>query len=59
MDDQGISQARDVLRGIQLFWHPDESDVEITRLGGLTNLVFRVDHGGRTAYRQGERWGLS
>ena len=46
MDDQGIEQAREVLRGIPLFWHPDEGDVDVTRLGGLTNLVFRVDHGG-------------
>ncbi|MBM3519405.1 MAG: phosphotransferase family protein [Alphaproteobacteria bacterium] len=29
-----------------MFWYPDESDVKITRLGGLTNLVFRVDHAG-------------
>ena len=46
MDDQGLSLARAALRDIAMFWHPDESDVEITRLGGLTNLVFRVDHGG-------------
>jgi thiamine kinase-like enzyme len=46
MDDQGISQARDVLSRIPQFWHPDDDAVKITRLGGLTNLVFRVDHGG-------------
>ena len=46
MDDQGIAQAREVLSRIPQFWHPDEKDVKITRLGGLTNLVFRVDHGG-------------
>ena len=46
MDDQGISQAREALNAINMFWHPDESEVEITRLGGLTNLVFRVDHAG-------------
>ena len=45
-DDQGISQARDVLNRIPQFWHPDGDAVKITRLGGLTNLVFRVDHGG-------------
>ena len=46
MDDQGISLAREALNKIQLFWHHDDSEIEITRLGGLTNLVFRVDHGG-------------
>ena len=46
MDDHGISQAREALNAINMFWHPDESEVEITRLGGLTNLVFRVDHAG-------------
>ena len=46
MDDQGISRAREVLSQIPQFWHPDDDAVKITRLGGLTNLVFRVDHGG-------------
>ena len=46
MDDQGIGQAREVLKTLKLFWALDDSDIEITRLGGLTNLVFRVDHGG-------------
>ena len=46
MDDQGTEQAREVLRHIQMFWHLDESDIEVKRLGGLTNLVFQVDHGG-------------
>ena len=46
MDDQGIEEAREVLRGIQMFWHHDESEIDVVRLGGLTNLVFRVDHGG-------------
>ena len=46
IDDHGISQAREALNAINMFWHPDESEVEITRLGGLTNLVFRVDHAG-------------
>jgi thiamine kinase-like enzyme len=35
-----------VLSRIPQFWHPDDDAVKITRLGGLTNLVFRVDHGG-------------
>ncbi len=46
MDDQGLALAREALGRIQMFWHQDDADVEITRLGGLTNLVFRVDHGG-------------
>ncbi|WP_373503025.1 phosphotransferase [Aestuariivirga sp.] len=29
-----------------MFWHLDETEIDVTRLGGLTNLVFRVDHGG-------------
>ncbi len=45
-DDQGIGEAREVLRGLKLFWCLDDSEIEVTRLGGLTNLVFRVDHGG-------------
>jgi thiamine kinase-like enzyme len=46
MDDRGIPQAREILRDMKLFWCLDDSDIEVTRLGGLTNLVFRVDHGG-------------
>jgi thiamine kinase-like enzyme len=46
MDDQGIGQAREVLRGLQLFWCLDDTDIEVARLGGLTNLVFRVNHAG-------------
>ena len=47
MDDQGISTgAGRAAAGIPQFWHPDDDAVKITRLGGLTNLVFRVDHGG-------------
>lgn len=45
-DDKGIGLARQTLNTIPMFWHPDEADVGITRLGGLTNLVFRVDHAG-------------
>ena len=41
-----IARAREALTHIQLFWCLDEREYEITRLGGLTNLVFRVDHGG-------------
>jgi thiamine kinase-like enzyme len=46
MDDQGISQAREVLHKLKLFWCLDDSEITLTRLGGLTNLVFRADHGG-------------
>ncbi len=46
MDDQGVAQAREVLRGLQMFWCLDDADIEVTRLGGLTNLVFRADHAG-------------
>jgi thiamine kinase-like enzyme len=46
MYDQGIAQAREALSDIKLFWHPDENHQQIRRLGGLTNLVFQVDHCG-------------
>lgn len=46
MDDQGVAEARKILAGLELFWALDDSDIEVTRLGGLTNLVFRVDHAG-------------
>ncbi|MBI2718353.1 MAG: phosphotransferase family protein [Rhizobiales bacterium] len=46
MDDREIARARKALRGLKQFWSLDDSDIAITRLGGLTNLVFRVDHGG-------------
>ncbi|MCB1377194.1 MAG: phosphotransferase family protein [Alphaproteobacteria bacterium] len=41
MDDQGLSQAQEVLQAIGLGGAP----AAITRLGGLTNLVFRVEQG--------------
>ena len=46
MSHSEIELARDALRQIQLFWHLDESEIDVRRLGGLTNLVYRVDHGG-------------
>ena len=46
MDDRGISQAREAVRDLEMFGSLDHDDIAITRLGGLTNLVFRVDHGG-------------
>ena len=46
MDDQGIGLAREALKNIKLFWCLDDTEIEIRRLGGLTNLVFFVNlHG--------------
>lgn len=45
-EESAITQAREALSKIQLFWNLEPGDIEITRLGGLTNLVFRVDQGG-------------
>jgi thiamine kinase-like enzyme len=47
MDDQGIELARETLRNIPMFGHLQESAIAVKRLGGLTNLVFQVDHGGQ------------
>ncbi len=44
-DDRGVAQARQILSGLELFRRVGERELEVTRLGGLTNLVFRVDHG--------------
>jgi thiamine kinase-like enzyme len=41
-----IAIAREAITQIPMLWCLDESDIDITRLGGLTNLVFRVDLGG-------------
>lgn len=41
-----IADARAALAGIKQFWCLDDSEITITRLGGLTNRVFRVDHAG-------------
>jgi thiamine kinase-like enzyme len=46
VDDHGISLARAELKKLPMMWALEESDIAVTRLGGLTNLVFRVDHGG-------------
>lgn len=45
MDDRGLAQARRILTDLELFRRINDRDLEVTRLGGLTNLVFRVDHG--------------
>jgi thiamine kinase-like enzyme len=44
-DPQGIAQARQILAGLGLFAGIDPRGVALTRLGGLTNRVFRIDHG--------------
>jgi thiamine kinase-like enzyme len=46
MDDQDIALARAELKRLPMMWALEDSDITVTRLGGLTNLVFRVDHGG-------------
>jgi thiamine kinase-like enzyme len=46
-DDRGLAQARQVLDGLALFASADRSTLALTRLGGTTNLVFRVDAGPR------------
>ena len=46
MDDEAIERAREALGKIQLFWSLEDKDGNVQRLGGLTNLVFRVDQGG-------------
>ena len=40
---QDTAIARDALKKIPMLWCLDESDMKVSRLGGLTNLVFRVD----------------
>jgi len=45
MDDRGLAQARRILKNLDLFRPLEDRDLEVTRLGGLTNLVFRVDRG--------------
>ena len=38
--------AREALKQIQLFWCIDDTDIEVRRLGGLTNLVVFVSLNG-------------
>lgn len=44
--ERDIDIAREAVRRIPMLWCLEDSDLSITRLGGLTNLVFRVDLGG-------------
>jgi len=45
LNDGGVAQARRILADLALFAGVDARALAVTRLGGLTNLVFRVDHG--------------
>ena len=45
MNDGSIAKAHEALKTIPLFSDTDIKAVEIERLGGLTNLVFRVGRG--------------
>lgn len=46
-DDRGLERARQLLGGLALFAHADRSQLRLVRLGGTTNLVFRIDAGPR------------
>ena len=45
VDDRGIARARQVIDRLALFAASDRNAIGVTRLGGTTNLVFRVDDG--------------
>ncbi len=47
VDDKGVGQARRLLGSLPLFAGRDAQELLVTRLGGLTNLVFRIDQGGQ------------
>lgn len=42
MNDDSILKARDAVDSIEVFTELDQQDLRIERLGGLTNLVFRI-----------------
>jgi thiamine kinase-like enzyme len=44
-DDRGIARARQVIDDLALFAPANRRALTVTRLGGTTNLVFRVDDG--------------
>lgn len=48
MGENGKARASEALAAIPLFAGLDAATARITRLGGLTNLVFRVDAGGKS-----------
>lgn len=45
LGDRGIAQARQVIDTLEVFGKTDRRGLEVTRLGGTTNLVFRIDDG--------------
>lgn len=45
MSNDAIIKARNVINSIPIFSHLDSQSVVIERLGGLTNLVFRISNG--------------
>ena len=44
-DDRGVARARQVIDSLALFAQSDRRALGVTRLGGTTNLVFRIDAG--------------
>jgi thiamine kinase-like enzyme len=46
MDSEDIRLARETLNAIPQFWSLEHDDIAVRRLGGLTNLVFFVEHAG-------------
>ena len=44
MSDETIRQARETIASLPLFSGTNAQTIPVTRLGGLTNLVFRVEH---------------
>ena len=44
MTDNSLTLARNAIAGLELFKGANPATIPIKRLGGLTNLVFRVEH---------------
>ena len=45
VDDRGVARARQVIDTLALFAQSDRRALGVTRFGGTTNLVFRIDAG--------------
>ncbi len=45
MSDNDLKQAYEAISGLDIFSHSNPEKLKITRLGGLTNLVFKVADG--------------
>jgi thiamine kinase-like enzyme len=45
LGDRGVAQARQVIDTLDVFGKTDRRALAVTRLGGTTNLVFRIDDG--------------